>query len=660
MPNMRHKLIALLLVAALSFSAVAQQAGRATSDAPKVDRLREMVTFLASDKLDGRRTGTEGANAAAKFIASEMKRIGLKSPVFPVPVAAAPGTSPQISGLMSQMPQFMFERKDYAQYFPYVAGIELGKANAISFTAAGGTARPAKVGSDWQPLGFSSNAEIKNAPLAFVGYGLTVPELNHDDYHGQKLNGAVAVVLSGTPDGENPHGKFASYGDIRWKAIAAKDHGAKALLILATEKNFNDDRLSVIRYDNLYGEAGLPVVAISQQFAAALYHPAPPGGGVSAGIADIAVQLVAAPRVDENQPFFIPDVRLSLTTDLVRKNVPAVNIVGVLPGNDPQLKKEVIVIGAHYDHLGRGGEGSLAPRPGDIHHGADDNASGVAGLLELARIFAAHKKETKRTLVFIAFSGEEEGLIGSNYYVNHPLYPLGDTIAMVNLDMIGRLKDGKLTIGGVGTASDFRSLATSTNIVKELVRKGTGGSQDEYMAHDMFNLSLNDDGFGPSDHSSFYGKKVPVLFLFTGSHEDYHKPSDTADRINYEGQANIVGFVRDVVRSIDRDPARPTYTVAKSATTGGGAGFKVYLGTIPNYADSTDGLLLDGVRDDSPAAKAGLLAGDKVIKIGNREIKNVYDYTYALGEMKAGETYDVVVLRNGQPLTLKLVPAARK
>src|SRR5205807_9494104 len=285
------------------------------------------------------------------------------------------------------------------------------------------------------------------------------------------------------------------------------------------------------------------------------------------------------------------NIAFALTTDLVRREAPAANVVGILEGTDPQLKNEFIVIGAHYDHLGRGGQGSLAPREGDIHHGADDNASGVAGLLELARLFSAAKP--RRTLVFIAFSGEEEGLIGSAYYVAHPIVPLAQTAAMINMDMVGRLKDGKLLVGGVGTAQEWRDMVAQAN--SELRLNVAAASTPTIVAtaspHERFALSLSEDGYGPSDHSSFYAKQVPVMFVWTGNHEDYHKPTDTADKLNYEGEAHIVSFVRDVVRALDESDKRPTYTQARSDNTQGrNTGFRVYLGTIPNYADSNDGL----------------------------------------------------------------------
>ncbi len=297
-------------------------------------------------------------------------------------------------------------------------------------------------------------------------------------------------------------------------------------------------------------------------------------------------------------------------------------------------------------------------------------------MLELARIFTSENPRSRRTIVFVAFSGEEEGLLGSNYYVNHPIVPLGNTVAMINMDMIGRMKDNKLIVGGVGTAQEWRSIVESRNVMQGTTVSAVGPSSAQagfpvvigangrtVVSSDttkQFQLTLNEDGFGPSDHSSFYAKQIPVLFFWTGTHADYHKPSDTADKINYSDEARMLNFVARVVHDIDSNDKRTAYTVAKSESAGRSTGFRVYLGTIPNYADSNDGLLLDGVRDDSPAAKADIKAGDKIVKLAGRDVRNVYDYTYALGEMKAGQEYEVELLRSGERLTLKITPAARK
>ena len=643
-------LLNLLLVTSFAFSAFAQQP---TSTTPSVDRLRQVIAYLASDALEGRRTGTPGANDAAHYIAGEFNRFGLRPGLQIARPARTRGET----------------QSRYLQPFPYVATVELGNGN-LFFVNPGRADDTAqfKVGDDWLPLGFSSNGSIKAAEVGFAGYGISSAELKYDDYAVSNVKGRVAIVFAGTPDGDNPHGQFAQAGEIRFKVAAARAAGAQALLIIASEEKLKDDRLSRLAYDNT-GEAGIPVMVISRQLAGKLL------GSQLAGFE----QAADARRATGESRLPVRGLKLDFATNVVRRETPSFNVIGVLPGSDPKLKGEAIVLGAHYDHLGRGGEGSgsLAARGGDIHHGADDNASGVAGVIELARMLSSQK--LKRTVVFIAFSGEEEGLIGSSYYVNHPIVPLQNTVAMINMDMIGRLKEKNLIVGGVGTAPEWRSLIDADNSLQSMtVSLNTPPAQPSAANNfpivvganvqpvvtmnptKQFMLTLNEDGYGPSDHSSFYGKQVPVLFFWTGTHNDYHKPSDTAEKINYEGEASIIAFVDRIIRDIDRNDKRPTYTVAKSDSQGRSMGFRVYLGTIPNYAESNDGLKLDGVRDDSPASKAGLKAGDRIVKMAGHEVKNVYDYTYALGEMKAGQEYEVEVVRGSERLTLKITPAARK
>jgi Zn-dependent M28 family amino/carboxypeptidase len=669
---MIRKFFNLTLIVTLTITAVlAQQPGSTT---PSVDGIRQAVTYLASDALEGRRTGTPGANDAARYIAREFRRYGLRT------------GKPAI-----RSPRFVETAERHLHAFPYVANVELGRNNL--FYVNPGRADDIvqfRVGEDWMPLGFSSNGELKTAAVEFVGYGITDSNLHYEDYGDVK--GKIAVALMGTPDGDNPHGQFARFEQVRFKAVAARDHGATALLIISNEEKFSEERLSRLRYDNSAGEAGLPVAIISRQLAAKLF-----GLGDTARLRAFESLVRSAisnhskteakyygynrlrsPTIAASYP--LKPTAISIQIKVVRRESPSFNVIGVLPGSDPKLKDEAIVIGAHYDHLGRGGEGSLAPREGEIHHGADDNASGTAALIELARIFSAQNPKPRRTIIFIAFSGEEEGLIGSSYYVNHPIVPLANTVAMINMDMIGRLNDNKLIVGGVGTAQQWRSMIDSSNSMQgttltlnaprtegvvsphtmPIVVGANGRPVVTIDATKKFTLTLNEDGFGPSDHSSFYAKQVPVLFFWTGTHDDYHKPSDTADKINYEGEARIVSLVANIVRDLDKSDQRPTYTVARSESQGRSAGFRVYLGTIPNYADSNDGLKLDGVRDDSPASKAGLKAGDRIVKMAGRDVKNVYDYTYALGEMKAGQEYEVEIMRGNEKLTFKITPAGRK
>jgi peptidase M28-like protein/PDZ domain-containing protein len=615
---------ALVLSLALSLTVFAQQPSQ-----PSVDRLRNNIMYLASDALEGRRTGTQGANDAAHYIAAEFNMLGLR---------------PGMPGGGRTRGE---NRARYLQPFPYVSAVELGKNNVLVLDPRQPDLPGSfKAGVDWMPLGFSSNGGGQGSETVFVGYGISSAELKYDDYAGANPKDRIAIAFAGTPDGDNPHGQFVQAGQIRFKAAAARASGARGLLIISGEEKLSDDRLSRLTYDNS-GEAGIPVAVISKQTATWILGDL----NTLKAIADARTRPGASPHTGRN---------INLLIDVTRRESPSFNVVGILPGSDPKLRNEAIVIGAHYDHLGLGGEGSLAPREGEIHHGADDNASGTAGVLELARMLTQGPKP-RRTIVFIAFSGEEEGLIGSSYYVNHPVVPLANTVAMINMDMIGRLKDQKLTIGGVGTAQEWKDEIKRTQdaFTTPQTIPASAGNHSTTSAS-PFALTLNEDGYGPSDHSSFYSKQIPVLFFWTGTHNDYHKPSDTAEKINYQGEARIVSFVANIVRDIDKSDKRPTYTVAKTEAQGRSTGFRVYLGTIPNYADSNDGLLLDGVRDDSPAAKAGIKAGDKIVKLGGRDVKNVYDYTYALGEMKAGEEYEVELMRGGQRITLRIKPEARK
>lgn len=678
--SVRRFLPVLVLVVAATLSAIAQQP--APTSAPSVERLREHIEYLASDKLEGRRTSSTGATLAAEYIAREFSRYGLRRSIG--------HDTAGMSILEADSP------RRYLQQFPYVASLSLGKDN-LFYVNPGRADDIAqfRVEEDWMPLGFSSNGKVSGAEMIFAGYGISSPELKYDDYAASSAKDRVAIVFDGTPDGDNPHGQFVRAGGVRFKVAAARAAGARALLIIASEDKLKDDKLAQLSYDNA-GEAGLPVLVISRHLAKKLL-----GLGSLADYQEVADSRVGAnesvavsasekravpPSPSQTLRAAMKSPKLVISTDVIRRDSPSFNVVGILDGTDPTLKNEAIVIGAHYDHLGLGGEGSLAPRSGEIHHGADDNASGVAGMLELARLFTSPGQRPRRTIVFMAFSGEEEGLLGSNYYVNHPIVPLAGTVAMINMDMIGRVKNNKLIVGGVGTTPVWRQVIAAANAADRMRVAATPESSGSIArtpsstnraavpmitgingrpvviieTEKPFELTLNEDGFGPSDHSSFYAKQIPVLFFWTGTHADYHKPSDTAEKINYEDEARVLGLVLRIVHDIDSNDKRPAYASARSEASGRSTGFRVYLGTIPNYADSNDGLLLDGVRDDSPAAKAGLKAGDKIVKLAGHDVKNVYDYTFALGEMKAGQEYEVELMRGGERIKVVITPAARK
>lgn len=299
------------------------------------------------------------------------------------------------------------------------------------------------------------------------------------------------------------------------------------------------------------------------------------------------------------------------------------NVVGILPGRDPARRGEVIVIGAHYDHLGMGITGSLSPNERAIHNGADDNASGSAALVEIARRLAANRPA--RSVLFVAFSGEELGLLGSAWYTGHAPMPLDSTVAMVNLDMVGRLRNDKLIVYGVETAKEFRSLLDTLN-------QAAG-----------FDLHAQGDGYGPSDHSSFYAAGRPVLHFFTDLHEDYHRPTDDWQKINVPGLVKVAAFTADLVRDLGnrRGPLTFVNVPRPAPVATSGSGYGAYLGTIPDMTDNPGGVRISGVGGGSPAEKAGLTAGDVILRIGDHDVTDLMAMTVALRAYKPGDTVTI-------------------
>ena len=580
-----------------------------------VERIRKHVEFLASDKLQGRRAGTPAADEAARYIAKEFRAAGLE---------------PAVS--------------NFLQPFSFVSSVRLGTQNSFQIKSAAGS-RSLKVGEEFMPLAFSS-ADLATGQAVFVGYGISAPEHQYDNYANLDAKGKIVVIMRGSPEGDNPHSRFAEFTapglEIQQKTLKAREKGARGVVFISAEQDFKEDRLSRLRHDLNFLSAGIPAAIITRQVAESLFASA----GLSLTEAESRATKSAA-------PFALENISIEFKADVVQVNGNSSNVVGLLKGSDARLAAEYVVIGAHYDHLGLGGSESLAQRPeGEIHHGADDNASGTSALIELARVIAKDRALVKRSILFIAFGAEEEGLLGSAAYTKNPVVPLVSTVAMINMDMIGRLRDKSLTIGGVGTSPAWKSLLAMSNLLSI-----NSAPSPELQ---RFKLSLGEDGFGPSDHQSFYVRDIPVLFFFTGTHDDYHKPSDTADKINVEGIIGIAEFVRGIAVAVANEPERIAFTRVKVETRPSGRGFRVYLGTVPNYSDQSDGMKLDGVRPGSPAERAGLKAGDFIVKLGSVPIKNVYDYTYALGELKAGEEIDVHIRRDGREMTLKLTPDKRQ
>ncbi|GBC80666.1 Aminopeptidase YwaD [bacterium HR09] len=575
----------------LPFLALLLAAGLAV--AADLPSLRRDVYFLASSGLEGRRAGSVGAQVAASYIAQRFAALGL-SPAG--------------------------DEGSFFQPFTFVANVTPGPANALSFSGAVTLqAQP----QEFAPVPFSASGEAEGE-VVFVGYGISAPEAGYDDYQGVDVKGKVALLLRFSPAGDDPSSPFAPYLPLRRKVSDAVAKGAAAVLIATGPASKESGEPVKVPFDYSFADAGVPVMAIATPLAERLF------AGQGFTLRELQERMDSR-REPASRPL---PVTARVKADLQPERRQTANVLAILAGTDPVVGHELVVVGAHYDHLGFGGPGSnsLAPDVRAVHNGADDNASGVAALLEIARQLAAHPP--KRSVLFVSFGAEELGLLGSSYLLQHFPLPKDWVVAMVNLDMVGRPKKGPaLTVGGYGTAKEWAELIPKLNRNHHL------------------KLTTSAGGYGASDHSSFYSAGIPVLFFFTGAHEDYHKPSDDAEKLNYPGFARVVQFAADTVRAVANLSERPTYQKV-AQEEGPRRSFKVRTGLIPEYGWEGRGVKVSGVRGGSAAEKAGLQAGDVVIKVDERVVHNIYDYMYALGDHQPGETVPFTVQRGEQTLTL--------
>ena len=473
-----------------------------------------------------------------------------------------------------------------------------------------------------------------------MGYGISAPEQNYDDYKDKNGNeidvkGKILVIMRYSPGENDPHNNpFEKYEPSRYKTLSARD-GEAAGIIFITGPQSGEDALQKMKYDNVMQNAGLPVISCKREIIENVFRD----NGLDLSKIQSEINETKIPN-----SFVLANAKATIETDVEPEEAITNNVIGFIEGSDPVLKKEVIVIGAHKDHLGYGLYGSLY-KGNDrlIHNGADDNASGTAGLLEIAQKISANKKKFGRSVLFIAFGAEEAGLLGSAYFVKSKLFENYNITAMLNMDMIGRLKDNKLIIYGTGTSSVWN------------------GSLDKINSSYNFNITKNPEGFGPSDHSSFYTKNIPVLHFFSGTHADYHSPTDDIEKINSEGEAKIVNMVYDVAMDLNNMKSKPDFikVVVASNENRTMGNVKVYVGTIPDYSYSGEGMKITGAKEGSPAEKGGLMSEDIIIKFGNKDVKNIYDYMYAMGEFKPGEEAEITVLRKNEKVTLKVILGSR-
>ena len=580
------------------------------AQAPATSKTRAHVEFLASDALEGREAGSPGERLAADYLAAQLARIGAR----PLP-----------------------GRPDMFMPFEFTAGSRDGGSR---LTIGGRTFAAPQV----RALSFSDDADV-SGPVVFAGYGIVVPEaqnFGYDSYATLDVKDKIVVVLRYFPEDADQQTRaiLARYSDLRYKAMAARQRGARALLVVTGPRSPNPGELVPMTFDTAIAGSGIPAASVTGAVADALFGSGKP-------LREVQQEF------DSGNPhtagFALPGVTANLTTAVVRERKTARNLLAYLPATTPNVTAERpwIAIGAHYDHLGHGDRGtSLAGRDeaGGIHHGADDNASGTAAVLAAADLLAKFAQPRRRNILIALWSAEEIGLVGSSAFVTAPPVPLNQIAAYFNFDMVGRMQDNKLVVQATGSSPVWGRLLERANVAAG------------------FDLVVQPDPYLPTDSASFNQAGVVTLNFTTGAHVDYHKPSDTSDKINFEDLDRVVAMAASLIRSLADAEEAPQFTKVDQPALRGGtvAGLRVTTGTIPDYATEVKGLLLGGVTGGGPAEQAGLMKGDIIVEIAGQGIANIYDYTYALELLRVNQPVKVVYTRNGERRETMLTPAARR
>ena len=577
-------------------------------------RMLEDVKVLSSERYKGRFTGTPELDQAAQWLATNYRRAGLKPPFL------------DANNKLSYLQKFIVNTES-----------KLGKKNTLSVGTKSFT-----VAKDFLPRVFSARGSAAG-PLVFAGYGITSTEHHYDDYAGLDVKGKIVVVLRYEPQDQNEKSIFAGkdrtrHSHIDAKAINAKLHGAAALILINNAITYPEDADKLDAFGNQSGamDVGIPVVQLKSNLAETWFKDSNH---------DLKTIIETIDRTLQPQSFLFPQsFNVAMRVEVDRVMRPTHNVAAFLPG----LTDEYLVIGGHYDHLGFGRQFSMAPSEvPKLHPGADDNASGTAAVLELARFFASQPK-MKRGILFVAFSGEEIGLLGSSHLIGKMPFPLEKCVAMINMDMVGRMQDGKFFVAGIATGSTFKA-----------VLDGVLKDQSDLKPDLSDNLSI-----GGSDHTSFSAKQIPSLFFFSGLHSDYHKPSDTWDKINPASYARLIQIVAATTQDLASNGPRPEYrrVEAPSIPSGSssGSGYGPYFGSVPDFAEYPGGVKLADVRPGSPAEKGGVRGGDLMIEFDGKKVSNLQDYTYLLRSKAVGDRVEVKVKRLDQTLTFSVVLEARK
>lgn len=575
--------------------------------------LKAKVTFLSSDSLEGRMTGSAGIKEAAAYITDEVQTLGLK------PLTGLDG---------------------YTQSFPFIADlkVEEKKTKLEAFYAGSKKGDLFELYKDYIPASFSLNGDVK-ADVVFAGYGLRTPGtavVQYDSYSGVDVKDKIVVVLRGEPESlsEEDQKEVIRYSSFRYKSMVARELGAAGIIMIDL-------------YDKTFKGIGNETTPGNMGIVAALVNPAVANQWFAKNGTTLDAVKKSLLKYNPHQAsaFEIKDLTLELHVDLTRVKKEDVNIFAMLPASKPT--DDYILIGAHYDHLGFGETGSRATDAEKhfIHNGADDNASGTATLLELAEYLTDLKKKQPylftKNIVFVWWSGEELGLVGSNYFKDNPPLPLKNFKAYLNFDMVGRLRDNKLILQGLGSSEGWKGIVERKNVVAG------------------FQLSLQDDPYVPTDGMSMYQAGMPTLCFFTGMTEEYHTPEDDVETLNFNGMARVTDFAILIIKELLKPDLQLDYAEVSMEKTRSSSGFSVYLGTIPDYAAEVEGVKLSGVRADGPADKAGIKGGDIIVGLAGKTIGNIYDYTYALGDLVPDVEVDMIVMRDGKKLTLKVTPVAK-
>ncbi len=578
---------------------------------------RRHIEYLASEALEGRLTGTEGERLAADYLVNELKAIGAR----PLPGA-----------------------DDFTHPFEFTAGMD-DAGSSIRIDGPDGSSTWEDDPATISGLSFSDTAAVEG-PVVFAGYGLKLPEsaeIAYDSFVGLDVKDKIVLILRYFPEEteDDLRRALARYSGLRYKAKHARDAGARGLLVVAGPNSPHAGETVPMSFDTAVAGSGIVAASINSEIADALLDAAG-----AKPLAQLQTDLDGGnPHV---QGFELSGASVGLDVKIDRQKKTGRSVVGYLPATDPNttspLNEEAIIIGAHFDHLGRGAGGDSLARESEtdqIHFGADDNASGVAAVLEVAKHYAQAAR--RRPLIAAFWSGEELGLLGSADFAAAAPVSLDRVAAYINFDMVGRMEDNRLSLQGVGSSPVWKRLIERCNVPVG------------------FDIALNSDPYNPTDSSTFYQAGVPVLHFFTGAHEDYHRPTDTADKINYADLERIIHFTERLVTRLMELDDRPQYAKVTPDTTQtmSRSGIRAFTGTIPDYTAEVEGLQLSGVIEGGPAATVGLQGEDIIVEFGGHQIANIYDYTFALETVKIGEPVKVVFLRDGERHETTITPTAR-